>query len=58
MTVEVPVVAAVREAARFGPAQIGVHSLFASEFFAGGVPGFEPGWTVPAHRHGDKDKVF
>lgn len=42
----------------FNATQIGVQVLFASDFLAGVVLGFEPGQTVPLHRHEHKDEVF
>lgn len=55
---ERPVVIDAAATASFEAAHIGVSTLFATDFFAGVVLGFEPGQLVPEHRHSHKDEVF
>ncbi|MBI2953485.1 MAG: cupin domain-containing protein [Chloroflexi bacterium] len=58
MTVEQATVVQALDSASFNATQIGVKVVFASDSLAGVVLGFEPGQSVPLHRHPHKDEVF
>lgn len=58
MATEQATIAQTLDSACFNASQIGIKVLFASDFLAGVVLGFEPGQSVPLHSHEHKDEIF